>query len=224
MKKIGIIAAIIVAIILIVVGLVLLFKKYVRENILDGPGMVNETYGFKKIKNMNVEYGTLKSVRYSSSGDMNGNIDSTELKRQEDGSYIIETRFKQYYFEPMQCKEYSVSQESVNELESIIKEYNLIYWDKIDAEDGYYIKSITINGKKVEILENQKNLVIPNFTNMKEDKLINVEFDKISTDVKVPDTKRKASILFIFIGIITILFSGIILLKNGKIFTILNKK
>ena len=91
MKKIGIIAAIIIAIILIVVGLVLLFKKYVRENILDGPGMVNETYGFKKIKNMNVEYGTLKSVRYSSSGDMNGNIDSTELKRQEDGSYIIET-------------------------------------------------------------------------------------------------------------------------------------
>ncbi len=139
MKKIGIIAAIIIAIILIVVGLVLLFKKYVRDNILDGPGMVNETYGFKKIKNMNVEYGTLKSVRYSSSGDMNGNIDSTELKRQEDGSYIIETRFKQYYFEPMQCKEYSVSQESVNELESIIKEYNLIYWDKIDAEDLYIL-------------------------------------------------------------------------------------
>ena len=139
MKKIGIIAAIIVAIILIVVGLALLFKKYVRDNILDGPGMVNETYGFKKIKNMNVEYGTLKSVRYSSSGDMNGNIDSTELKRQEDGSYIIETRFKQYYFEPMQCKEYSVSQESVNELESIIKEYNLIYWDKIDAEDLYIL-------------------------------------------------------------------------------------
>ena len=139
MKKIGIITVIIIAIILIVVGLVLLFKKYVRENILDGPGMVNETYGFKKIKNMNVEYGTLKSVRYSSSGDMNGNIDSTELKRQEDGSYIIETRFKQYYFEPMQCKEYSVSQESVNELESIIKEYNLIYWDKIDAEDLYIL-------------------------------------------------------------------------------------
>ena len=139
MKKIGIIAAIIIAIILIVVGLVLLFKKYVRDNILDGPGMVNETYGFKKIKNMNVEYGTLMSVRYSSSGDMNGNIDSTDLKRQEDGSYIIETRFKQYYFEPMQCKEYSVSQESVNELESIIKEYNLIYWDKIDAEDLYIL-------------------------------------------------------------------------------------
>ena len=139
MKKIGIIAAIIIAIILIVVGLVLLFKKYVRDNILDGPGMVNETYGFKKIKNMNVEYGTLKSVRYSSSGDMNGNINSTDLKRQEDGSYIIETRFKQYYFEPMQCKEYSVSQESVNELESIIKEYNLIYWDKIDAEDLYIL-------------------------------------------------------------------------------------
>ena len=139
MKKIGIITVIIIAIILIVVGLALLFKKYVRDNILDGPGMVNETYGFKKIKNMNVEYGTLKSVRYSSSGDMNGNIDSTELKRQEDGSYIIETRFKQYYFEPMQCKEYSVSQESVNELESIIKEYNLIYWDKIDAEDLYIL-------------------------------------------------------------------------------------
>lgn len=139
MKKIGIITVIIIAIILIVVGLVLLFKKYVRDNILDGPGMVNETYGFKKIKNMNVEYGTLKSVRYSSSGDMNGNINSTDLKRQEDGSYIIETRFKQYYFEPMQCKEYSVSQESVNELESIIKEYNLIYWDKIDAEDLYIL-------------------------------------------------------------------------------------
>lgn len=139
MKKIGIIAAIIIAIILIVVGLALLFKKYVRDNILDGPGMVNETYGLKKIKNMNVEYGTLKSVRYSSSGDMNGNINSTDLKRQEDGSYIIETRFKQYYFDPMQCKEYSVSQESVNELESIIKEYNLIYWDKIDAEDLYIL-------------------------------------------------------------------------------------
>ena len=139
MKKIGIIAAIIIAIILIVVGLALLFKKYVRDNILDGPGMVNETYGLKKIKNMNIEYGTLMSVRYSSSGDMNGNIDSTELKRQEDGSYIIETRYTQQYSEPMQCKEYSVSQESVNELESIIKEYNLIYWDKIDAEQLYIL-------------------------------------------------------------------------------------
>lgn len=139
MKKIGIITVIIIAIILIVVGLALLFKKYVRDNILDGPGMVNETYGLKKIKNMNVEYGTLMSVRYSSSGDMNGNIDSTELKRQEDGSYIIETRYTQQYSEPMQCKEYSVSQESVNELESIIKEYNLIYWDKIDAEQLYIL-------------------------------------------------------------------------------------
>ena len=139
MKKIGIITVIIIAIILIVVGLALLFKKYVRDNILDGPGMVNETYGLKKIKNMNIEYGTLMSVRYSSSGDMNGNIDSTELKRQEDGSYIIETRYTQQYSEPMQCKEYSVSQESVNELESIIKEYNLIYWDKIDAEQLYIL-------------------------------------------------------------------------------------
>lgn len=139
MKK-GVLVAIIVLVVLaIIVGAIILLKKHLKGNIMDGPGMVNETFGLKKIKNMDVEYGTLTSIRYSSSGDMNGNIDSTEIKRQEDGSYIIEKRFKQYYSEPLQCKEYSVSQESVNELESIIKEYNLIYWDKIDAENLYIL-------------------------------------------------------------------------------------
>ena len=81
---------------------------------------------------------------------------------------------------------------------------------KIKANDNYYIKEVSINGKKIDIPENSKELTIPQFKKMKEDKKIEVVFDKTGEMVAVPNTLKK-SMLIIF-GVITVLVSiGIIL-------------
>ena len=139
MKKFGIVSIIVLVIILAVIGIVLLFRKYIRGNIMDGPGMINETFNLKKIMKMDVQNGTLLSIRYSSSGDMNGNTDSTELKRQNDGEYVIQTKYAQWYSEPLECKVYSVSEDDVKELIEMIDKYNFTQWSKLDSEDLFIL-------------------------------------------------------------------------------------
>lgn len=81
---------------------------------------------------------------------------------------------------------------------------------KIKANDNYYIKEIRINEKVIKIPENSKELTIPQFKNMMEDKKIEVVFDNVNEKVIVPNTLKK-SMLIIF-GIITLLGSmGIML-------------
>ena len=63
---------------------------------------------------------------------------------------------------------------------------------KIKAEEGYYISDISINGEKINIPENQNELVMPNFTKMLEDKYIEVSFKKNSNIVDVPNTLKKS--------------------------------
>ena len=74
---------------------------------------------------------------------------------------------------------------------------------KIKAQDGYYIKEVLINDKIIEIPEKQTELIIPNFTNMKEDKKIDVSFEKSDNKVIVPNTLKKTYLVYIGI-IITI--------------------
>lgn len=63
---------------------------------------------------------------------------------------------------------------------------------KIKAEDGYYISDISVNGEKINIPENQNELIMPNFTKMREDKYIEVSFENYSNIVEVPNTLKKS--------------------------------
>ena len=81
----------------------------------------------------------------------------------------------------------------------------------IEASDGYYISSITINDKEIKIPEKQTKLTIPNFKKMEEDKYINVSFKKFSIDVNVPDTLKKSFLKSI--GIIVVLGSIVLILN-----------
>ena len=89
---------------------------------------------------------------------------------------------------------------------------------KIKAEEGYYISNISINGEKINIPENQNELVMPNFTKMLEDKYIEVSFKKNSNIVEVPNTLKKSILKSIGI-IITLgtIYAIIYILYNRKI-------
>ena len=80
----------------------------------------------------------------------------------------------------------------------------------VKAHDGYKINEVLINDKKIEIPDNQTELIIPYFTNMTEDKKIDVSFNKIGDIVSVPNTSKKnyliiiGGILFVTTFIITL--------------------
>ena len=89
---------------------------------------------------------------------------------------------------------------------------------KIKAQDGYYIKEVLINDKIIEIPEKQTELIIPNFTNMKEDINIDVSFNKAGDNVTVPNTSKKTKLSYF--GIITIIvgvISGVYILYKKRI-------
>ena len=124
---------------------------------------------------------------------------------------------------------YKIVTKALNEGGSITGDEEVYYGENskenninIEANDGYYISKITINDKEIKIPEKQTKLIIPNFIKMNEDKNINVEFKKYSTDIVVPNTLKNS--ILKTIGIIVVLFSiGFILYTLYKRKVIFNK-
>ena len=73
----------------------------------------------------------------------------------------------------------------------------------IEADEGYEIESITINGEDLSIKKNQTKMVIENFKNMKEDKTISVKFKKKEIDISNPFTGTNIIISLFIILVIT---------------------
>lgn len=93
---------------------------------------------------------------------------------------------------------------------------------KIKANENYYIKEIRINEKEIKIPEKSKELTIPQFKKMMEDKNIEVVFEKNKETVVVPNTLKKSTL--IIFGIVTVLGSmGIMLYILYKKKIIFNK-
>ena len=122
---------------------------------------------------------------------------------------------------------YKIVTKSLNEGGKITGDEEVFYGEdstvdniKIEAEEGYYISSITINGNDIRIPEKQMKLTIPNFTKMKEDKYIDVSFEKYSSGVEVPNTlkKSKLKIIGIFISLGSIAYMLYFLYKKKMIF------
>ena len=89
---------------------------------------------------------------------------------------------------------------------------------KIEANDNYYIKSIFINDKKIDIPENQTELTISQFIKMTEDKNIEVIFEKVKTTVVVPNTLKKSKlVIFGFIVIIGSIISILYIMYKKNI-------
>ena len=122
---------------------------------------------------------------------------------------------------------YKIITKSLNEGGRITGDEEVFYGEdstvdniKIEAEEGYYISSITINGKDIKIPEKQNKLTMPNFTKMVEDKNIGVSFEKYSNIIKVPNTLKNSFLKFIgiIISLCTITTIFYILYKRNIIF------
>ena len=68
----------------------------------------------------------------------------------------------------------------------------------IEAEEGYQIERIVINGEEIKINGIQTKMILDNFKEMKEDKLVEVSFKKIEK-IKNPTTGRSNFIIIILI-------------------------
>ena len=68
----------------------------------------------------------------------------------------------------------------------------------IEAEEGYQIERIVINGEEMKIKGIQTKMILDNFKEMKEDKLVEVSFKKIEK-IKNPTTGRSNFIIIILI-------------------------
>ena len=96
-----------------------------------------------------------------------------------------------------------------------------VYWGNdstvnnivIEAEKGYVIKEIYVNGDKLDIEPNQEKMILPNFENMLENKNIEVSF--VSAPPKEnPPTGSKLNIVLLLFG----LMISIVILIKRKIF------
>ena len=77
----------------------------------------------------------------------------------------------------------------------------------IEAEDGYQIESILINGEEIELKGVETKKVLENFKKMKEDKIVEVTFKKLYMEIEVPNTALSKSRLLTIIGLLCILGS-----------------
>lgn len=81
----------------------------------------------------------------------------------------------------------------------------------IEADDGYKIESIKINGQIIEVRGIQTRMIIDNFENMKEDKLIEVTFKK-----KEPITNPLTGTNSIRLLIMCAIFASLVLINDKR--------
>ncbi len=112
MKKFGIILGIII----ILLGLGLFLWNYFHKKNKPTPHILSE------------DVDGLIQIKYSSSGDSNGNIDHTILYIQDK---MVVTEKKNYIQEPLSVSEYSVTEEEIQDLEKDIEKYNYPLWKDI---------------------------------------------------------------------------------------------
>lgn len=78
------------------------------------------------------KYGHLLTVTYSNSGDMNGNIDSITL---DTNKKTIIKRYAVMHSDPIETKEYKITDEDIENVNEIIEKYKLQNLSKLPMGD-----------------------------------------------------------------------------------------
>ena len=95
---------------------------------------------------------------------------------------------------------------------------------KMQADNGYIISKVLINGEELGIPENIDSLILSNFMNMTEDKLIEVSFEPKPAIVEAPKTDSNKPLFVIIIGILFVSVALVFYLyKTGKLSSLLKK-
>ena len=87
---------------------------------------------------------------------------------------------------------------------------------KMKADNGYYIKSVTINKKAYKVSKDATSLTLPKFKKLYENKLIEVKFAELPDVIKVPDTASTVTILSVIAGISLVGAGGYFVYKRYK--------
>lgn len=135
MKRYIIIIIIAICVVLAVVIAAIIIKNIIKNSILDGPGMVNSRGELYKLMDKEVKHGEYLKIKYSSSGDMNGNLDTIELDVK---TGVLTTQYAAMHSDPIEVNEYKIKQEDIDRIIAIIEEYNLVAWSELPQDDTMF--------------------------------------------------------------------------------------
>ena len=135
MKRYIIIIIIAICVVLAVVIAAIIIKNIIKNSILDGPGMVNSRGELYKLMDKEVKHGEYLKIKYSSSGDMNGNLDTIELDVK---TGVLTTQYAAMHSDSIEVNEYKIKQEDIDRIIAIIEEYNLVAWSELPQDDTMF--------------------------------------------------------------------------------------
>jgi len=101
-----------------------------------------EGYSIELIKLISKEknYDKLIKVIYSSSGDMNGNIDRITLDIKNN---LLIHEYKSIHSNPLKKEEYKVSENNVLDIEKYIEKYNFPMWKDLERREEFALDAPT---------------------------------------------------------------------------------
>ena len=123
---------IVILIIIFLVLALLLFKKWTDYSIMDKGNMTWFNKELRDLLDKEILTGKLTKIIYSNSGDMNGNV--YEIIIDTEKLSLVESK-KNEISDPLEVKEYSVTEEDINNLKDMIKEYNLPAWSTLEIDN-----------------------------------------------------------------------------------------
>ena len=85
-----------------------------------------------KLLKEEVKVGELLEVSYSNSGDMLGNTDSIDVDLKEK---VLKTSYADMHSDPLQIKEYKITNENVAKIKSIVERNNLPAFSFLEYDD-----------------------------------------------------------------------------------------
>lgn len=135
MKNYMIAICIAIVIVLLIGVAAIVIKNKIKNSILDGPGMVNSKGELYKLMDKEVKHGEYLKIKYSSSGDMNGNLDTIELDVK---TGVLTTQYAAMHSDPIEVNEYKIKQEDIDRIIAIIEEYNLVAWSELPQDDTMF--------------------------------------------------------------------------------------
>lgn len=83
--------------------------------------------------NTKIKHGKYTQVYYSSSGDMNGNVDIMTLDL---NNKVLKTEYSPSNGAPIETNEYRIQQEDIDELIKLLDKYNFVAWSKLPKVDS----------------------------------------------------------------------------------------
>ena len=100
---------------------------------MDGGNMTKYSDELLELVLRDKEYDKLLEICYSNSGNMNGNIDRIIIDPEK---LLLTTEQKENIEDPLQVKEYKITEENLKTLLDQIEEYNFPMWNDLEMDES----------------------------------------------------------------------------------------